>query len=121
VLVHGDNLRQKETHNTKYGDAESKKYLAEIRQNYDAWNSANRSLRGPSSVKSEKDRNILEQRVGLFTKYKDFIDQQHYAEKFDSRSNLHSTVIEEFMYYLFRDLVAALSEAALLLFEKVKK
>ena len=36
--------------------------------------------------------------------YKDFLDQQHYAEKFDSRSNLHSSVLEEFMYYLFKDL-----------------
>nr|WP_306535825.1 Bpu10I family restriction endonuclease [Geobacter sp.] len=46
--------------------------------------------------------------------YKDFLDQQHYAEKFDSRSNLHSSVLEEFMYYLFKDMVAAISEFALI-------
>lgn len=46
--------------------------------------------------------------------YKNFLDQQHYAEKFDSRSNLHSSVLEEFMYYLFRDLVFGISESALI-------
>ncbi|WP_228060951.1 MULTISPECIES: hypothetical protein [unclassified Coleofasciculus] len=28
---------------------------------------------------------------------KDFLDQQHFAEKFDSRSNLHSSLLEEFL------------------------
>jgi hypothetical protein len=42
------------------------------------------------------------------------LDQQHYAEKFDSRSNLHSSVLEEFMYYLFRDLVKGISANALI-------
>ncbi|MEH2191299.1 MAG: hypothetical protein V7K98_01340 [Nostoc sp.] len=42
------------------------------------------------------------------------IDQQHYAEKFDSRSNLHSSVLEEFLYYLFKDLVRDFGENALI-------
>lgn len=46
--------------------------------------------------------------------YKNFLDQQHYAEKFDSRSNLHSSVLEEFMYYLFKDLVFGISRNALI-------
>lgn len=50
----------------------------------------------------------------LLNEYKDFLDQQHYAEKFDSRSNLHSSVLEEFMYYLFRDLVLGISGSALI-------
>lgn len=50
----------------------------------------------------------------MFNDYKDFIDQQHYAETFDSRSNLHSSVLEEFMFYLFKDLVAEFSETALI-------
>ena len=33
---------------------------------------------------------------------------------FDSRSNLHSSVLEEFMYYLFRDLVISFSNSALI-------
>ena len=46
--------------------------------------------------------------------YKDFIDQKVYAEAFDSRSNLHSTVLEEFIYYLFKDLVADISSNAVI-------
>lgn len=61
-----------------------------------------------------KDTSILQERVRLFNEYKDFIDQQQYAEKFDSRSNLHSSVLEEFIYYLFKDLVRDFSESALL-------
>jgi len=37
-----------------------------------------------------------------------------YAEKFDSRSNLHSSMLEEFIYYLFRDLVGGFAERALI-------
>ena len=57
---------------------------------------------------------IIKQRVSLFSEYKDFIDQQKYAEKFDSRSNLHSSVLEEFIYFLFRDIVYEFSETAVL-------
>jgi len=66
-----------------------------------------------SNAKPE-DADTIKKRVGLFTTYKDFVDQKKYAEKFDSRSNLHSTVLEEFIYYLFRDMVDDLSKTALL-------
>jgi hypothetical protein len=114
MYVHGMNLQQKENHKTKYQDAESKKYLAEIRVEYDKWRIANEKLLGPFIKPSDTDEAIIEQRVKLFSDYKDFIDQKHYAEKFDSRSNLHSSVLEEFMYYLFRDLVKDFSENALI-------
>lgn len=112
--VHGDNLQQKETAETKYADAESKKFLREIRQQYDVWKKANEKLKGPTKASTPKDAEILKQRIELFTAYKDFIDQQKYAEKFDSRSNLHSSVLEEFIYYLFRDLVGEFAERALI-------
>ncbi len=57
-------------------------------------------LIGPTSEATDKDEEIITRRVELFEAYKDFLDQQHYAEKFDSRSNLHSSVLEEFLYYL---------------------
>lgn len=63
---------------------------------------------------SENDSDIVVERVKLLNEYKDFIDEKKYAEKFDSRSNLHSSVLEEFMYYLFRDLVASVSKNALI-------
>lgn len=114
MFVHGDNLSQKETHRTKYKDEESKRFLVEIRKEYNEWKSVNLSLRGPFIKPSNKDKQIIEKRVQIFSAYKDFIDQQHYAEKFDSRSNLHSSVLEEFIFYLFRDLVFEFSEHALI-------
>lgn len=112
--VHGNNLEQKESHLTKYRDEVSRRYLAEIRARYDVWKAANLALEGPSKDATDKDADILVRRVELFNEYKDFIDQQHYAEKFDSRSNLHSSVLEEFMFYLFKDLVASISNSALI-------
>jgi hypothetical protein len=114
MFVHGDNLTQKENHNEKYTDKESKEYLKEIRAKYDKWRNANETLKGPLSIPSKKDKEIIQKRVQLFSDYKEFIDQQKYAEKFDSRSNLHSSVIEEFIYYIFRDMVFEFSESAIL-------
>lgn len=114
MFVHGDNLAQKEAHKTKYTSANCRKYLVEIREKYDAWKKANESLKGPFREEKPNDSDVIGMRVKLLNDYKDFIDQQHYAEAFDSRSNLHSSVLEEFMYYLFRDLVADFSKSALI-------
>lgn len=114
MFVHGDNLAQKEQHKTKYLDDQSRQFLGEIREQYDVWRTRNLELVGPSIEPDEKDSAIIAERVAMFEGYKDFIDQQHYAEAFDSRSALHSSVLEEFMYYLFRDLVSAYSENALI-------
>jgi Bpu10I restriction endonuclease len=114
MFVHGNNLEQKENHQTKYRDAESRRYLVEIRARYDQWKAANEALVGPVADADANDSTIIAERVRLLNVYKEFLDQQHYAEKFDSRSNLHSSVLEEFMYYLFRDIVRGISETALI-------
>lgn len=114
MFVHGDNLKQKESHKTKYRDSKSCQYLSEIRARYDQWKKANVSLKGPFLATSEADVDILAKRTELLNEYKDFLDQQKYAEQFDSRSNLHSSVLEEFMYYLFNDIVSEISEHALI-------
>lgn len=114
VYVHGDNLEQKENHPTKYRDETSRQYLREIRPKYDEWKAANLALNGPTRQVDDGDFAIIEERVRLFNEYKDFLDQQQYAEQFDSRSNLHSSALEEFMYYLFKDLVADYSQHALI-------
>lgn len=114
MLVHGDNLIQKENHKEKYTDSESKRFLIEIRTEYQKWKDENEMLKGPFSELNDSDVNLIYKRVELFTSYKEFIDQQKYAEKFDSRSNLHSSVLEEFIYYLFRDLVYEFSHSAVL-------
>lgn len=114
MYVHGDNLSQKESDDRKYNDTLSKQYLAEIRPMYDAWRRANDELAGPGKRASPNDAEIITKRVKLLNEYKDFLDQQKYAEHFDSRSNLHSSVLEEFMYYLFRDLAKEFSRDALI-------
>lgn len=114
MLVHGNNITQKEHGTEKYIDKESKQFLKEIRVEYEKWKKANEDLKGAFVKPDKKDIETITQRVKLFSDYKEFLDQQKYAEKFDSRGNLHSSVIEEFMYYLFRDLVFEFSEVALL-------
>jgi len=112
--VHGNNLEQKETHKTKYRDDTSRLYLKEIREKYDLWKQQNLDLKGPLPSPTNGDTEILQKRVQFLNEYKDFLDQQHYAEKFDSRSNLHSSVLEEFLYYLFKDVVHDISKDALI-------
>lgn len=112
MLVHGDNLAQKELTVTPNSDNE--RLLKAIRIKYDKWRKANESLIGPTANVTDADHAIIEQRTHLLNEYKDFIDQQVYAEAFDSRSNLHSSVLEEFVYYLFRDLAASISANALI-------
>lgn len=114
MLVHGNNLEHKENHHTKYRDENSRKYLAEIRIRYNQWKTENEKLIGPIIEVTENDSSIIAERVRLLNEYKEFLDQQHFAEKFDSRSNLHSSVLEEFMYYLFRDIVQSISKTALI-------
>ncbi|MCU0348380.1 MAG: Bpu10I family restriction endonuclease [Saprospiraceae bacterium] len=112
MFVHGDNLTQKLRQTDKYADKESKDFLQEIQAQYHKWRHSNELLKGPFSVPIETDLDVITQRTQLFTTYKDFVDKQQFAEKFDSRSNLHSTVLEEFIFYLFRDLVFEFSSHA---------
>lgn len=112
MFVHGDNLARKEEEYRN--NPKEREYLAQIRLKYNKWKKDNLELEGPFSIKSEEDINILTERVKLFNDYKDFIDQKVYAEAFDSRSNLHSSVLEEFCYYLFKDLVSSISANALI-------
>lgn len=112
MFVHGDNIAQKES--SVEPKSIQAKYIKEIRARYNKWKAANEALIGPIATPTPSDVNIIEQRTALFNQYKDFIDQQKYAEAFDSRSNLHSSVLEEFVYYLFRDLVANISKNALI-------
>ncbi len=114
ILVHGSNLLQKENHKTKYRDTQSKEFLKQIRLRYDEWHKANIELRGPTKIFAPDDEEIIVKRVKLFEDYKGFLDQKLYAEKFDSRSNLHSSVLEEFLYYLFKDMVAEFGGNALI-------
>ena len=74
--VHGSNLYQKENHPKKYKDILSKEYLAEIRVEYDKWNTANNELKGPfakPSMDLQDDRTIVLRRTQLFENYKRWV------------------------------------------------
>jgi len=115
MYIHGNNLSQKENNpKAKYKTAEAKALLAEIRPVYAKWRRDNEDLKGPLSEPSEQDEQVLAKRVALLNEYKDFIEQRRFVEAFDSRSNLQSSALEEFMFYLFRDLVYQLSPSALI-------
>jgi len=111
--VHGDNLYAKINASPKYRDQQSQQYLKEIERHYCIWVTENEEIKGPLQEPNDNDPAKIKKRVAAFNKYKDFLDQQKYAEKFDSRSNLHSTVLEEFLEYLFRDLVRELDPSVL--------
>ena len=112
--IHGNNLNQKLTSSRKYHDAKSVQLLQEILVEYEKWKKENVNLKGPYKKATADDKKIIEKRISSFEQYKKFIDQARYAEAFDSRSNLHSSVLEEFLYYLFRDLVEQISKDALI-------
>ena len=115
MFVHGNNLTQKESAlSRKYSGDHHVEFLSEIRQEYDRWKEANLALKGPYADPQDIDVEIIQKRVNLFEEYKEFIEQQKYAEAFDSRSNLQSSVLEEFLYYLFKDLVDSISTNALI-------
>jgi hypothetical protein len=114
MLVHGNNIAQKIRDQRKYNDKLANRYLKEINKRYGQWRTDNLTIKGPYSTPNECDSAIIEQRVNLLNDYKDFIEQQQYAEKFDSRSNLQSSVLEEFLYYLFKDLAESYSSEALI-------
>lgn len=113
--IHGSNISQKENNpKDKYNTDAHRALLAEIRPRYDAWKAANEAIQGPLSTASAADQASLSARVELLNDYKDFIEERRFVEAFDSRSNLQSSALEEFMYYLFNDLVKSMSEDALI-------
>ena len=115
VYVHGNNILQKLNHRRKYTGDSSVLYLKQISERYEIWKEKNLELKGPFKGDSiEKSQEIIIERVKLLNDYKDFLDIQEYAEHFDSRSNLHSSVLEEFMYYLFKDVVEEISPNSLI-------
>jgi len=99
-FIHGDNLEHKikiERH------TENKNLLAEIKAKYTEWKENNLKITGTT-------RNDIKKKVELLNQYKLFINQPKFKKEsgdkfgFTSQSQLHSSVIEEFMYYLFKDI-----------------
>jgi len=97
---HGDNIECK-LRNEK--DPQNKSLLKEIKDRYLKWKESNLLIKGSS-------RAHIEEKVRLLNEYKFFIEQSRFKKTrgnksgFTSQSQLHSSVIEEFMYYLFKDI-----------------
>ena len=99
--IHGDNLLNKIRIEKK---SKNKELLKEIFGKYLVWKNVNMKITGTS-------REDIIKKVRLLNDYKKFIDQPKFKKEagnkygFTSQSQLHSTVIEEFMYYLFKDIL----------------
>jgi hypothetical protein len=99
-FIHGDNIEHK-LKNEK--NEINKKLLDEIVSQYINWKKANLEISGTT-------KQDIEKKVKLLNQYKNFIDQSKYKKEkgnphgFTSQSQLHSSVLEEFMYYLFKDI-----------------
>jgi hypothetical protein len=62
MYVHGDNLTQKEKHLSKYTDDEARRYLSEIRGEYEKWRDANTALKGPFTKTDAADDIVIEKK-----------------------------------------------------------
>ncbi|MFQ6032481.1 MAG: Bpu10I family restriction endonuclease, partial [Candidatus Zixiibacteriota bacterium] len=99
-FIHGDNIENK-VRTEK--EAKNQELLREIKEKYLIWKKDNLKIIG-----TEKPDII--KRVKLLNDYKDFIDRPKFRKEkgrrygFAFQSKLHATVIEEFLYYLFKDI-----------------
>lgn len=99
-FIHGDNLEHKIEIEK---NPKNKKLLREIKAKYQSWKNENLEIKGTN----ETD---IKYKVKLLNDYKSFIEQPKYKKEagnrfgFTSQSQLHSSVLEEFMYYLLKDI-----------------
>lgn len=99
-FIHGDNLEHKIRVEKQ---SENRKLLIEIKEKYIKWKEDNLKITGTT-------REDIKKKVKLLNDYKAFIDQPSFKKEggnkygFTSQSQLHSSVLEEVMYYLFKDI-----------------
>jgi hypothetical protein len=92
-FIHGDNIQNK----LSGGETDRKKLalLREINTKYLTWKKECLSVVGDE----KKDTDQL---VSALNRYKNFIEQERFKKNFNAQTKLHSTVLEEFIYYIFR-------------------
>lgn len=99
-FIHGDNLEHKVRIEKK---KKNKELLKAIVVQYHKWKEDNLGIVGIT-------RSDIKKKVKLLNEYKNFINQTRFKKEggnifgFTSQSQLHSSAIEEFMYYLFKDI-----------------
>jgi hypothetical protein len=98
VHVHGKNILAKLKKYNKLRDKQKKELEKVVIPAYKRWKLSNEELEGYSDEEIKK-------RVEVLNTYKEEIRNV----TFSSQSKFHSSVIEEFLYYLFRDLIKDLN------------
>ncbi|HOB26719.1 MAG TPA: hypothetical protein PKJ07_01030 [Bacteroidales bacterium] len=93
IHVHGSNILTK-IKNTKFSKNDKEDELNFILSQYKEWFEKNEQLIGYTNE-------IIEKRVKWLNDYKAVIKNIDYT----AQSKFHSSVLEEFLYYLFRDLL----------------
>jgi len=94
-LVHGNNILGK-----LKGERfkENRALLEKVWERYTKWRDENLRMRGIS-------KQVVERRTELLNDYKNFVDKID-SKIFSAQSKFHPSVLEEFLYYLFRELVS---------------
>ena len=99
-LAHLNNINTK----LKKAKGKNREYINQIVEKYDQW------IQKTNALKNKPDDQAVKEKVDALIEYKAFIDQPKFKKEKDneygwrSQSKLHSTVLEEFMCHLFKDL-----------------
>ena len=101
-LIHASNILSK--NNTYSAPSPKRTILLSIAQRYHAYLQSNLALTGYSEQ-------VIRQRVELLNDYYNYIHDCGWDNAFDSRGKFRSTILEEFIYILFKDLVHDLTAA----------
>lgn len=107
--VHGRNILAK-LQTSSILSTTQKKQLQKVIEKYKEWNNNNEML-------TEYSDDAINQRVKLLNDYKNEIKNVD----FSAQSKFHSTVLEEFLYYLFKDYLQKLNKDAQNNSEEIKK
>ncbi len=98
--IHGRNILAK-LKNWPSLSANQRRQLQMVIKEYKKWKETNENLIGHSN-------DIIKNRVKKLNDYKEKVENV----EFSAQSKFHSSVIEEFLYYLFRDLLDELNKKA---------
>lgn len=101
-LSHASNIMGKWAESEKY-DSRKIRALEEITSEYERYLKANIRLVGYSE-------DIIRERVALLNCYYDFYHEHEYDNVFSSQGKFRSTILEEFMFLLFKDYVEFLKK-----------
>jgi Bpu10I restriction endonuclease len=88
--------------------------VADISHHYGEWQQANNALIGPFYQEQYDDCEILRQRTELLNEFSDLLDGPQYVQVIPPKSKFRSSMLQEFIHYLFRDLVGGFAERALI-------